>query len=101
MAHLAIVRLGGRGRVIGGGKPFGARPFGEHAEEAGGYRDAPGGLLVGEVAPEARLPDLPVWAICLPASLSFAESRRFIEDLDGRFPPASCPGAFSASESHR
>src|SRR3954466_6191285 len=59
MAHLALVRLGGRGGVIGGGKPLGARPFGKHAEEAGNVVHDLAGVVVGEVAPEARLPNLP------------------------------------------
>src|SRR6476646_8344778 len=59
MAHLALVRLCGRSGIIGGGKPFSSRPFGEHAEEAGDIVHYLTGVLVGEVAPNARLPDLP------------------------------------------
>jgi hypothetical protein len=99
MAHLAIVWLGGRSGVIGSGKPFGARPFGEHAEEAGDIVNDLVGVLVGEIAPNARLPDLPAAAICLPASSSFAASRRFIEDLTGG---SAAPCSWSpVSDSHR
>ena len=59
MAHLAVIRLRGRGGVIiGGGRPFSARPFGEHAEEASDIAHDLEGVLVGEIAPDARLPDL-------------------------------------------
>src|SRR5712675_968830 len=34
IAHLALIRLGGRSCVIGD-KPFGSRPFGEQTEETG------------------------------------------------------------------
>jgi len=59
MAHLAIVRRGGRDGVIVAANFSCPCPFGENAEEAGDIeRDLPG-VLIGEVAPEARLPDLP------------------------------------------
>ena len=64
---------------------FGPRPFGEHAEEAGDIAHDLAGVLVGEVAPETRLPDLPGPGDLLAASLSFAASRCFIEDLTGGF----------------
>ena len=35
MAHLALIRHGGPGGVIGSGEPVDARPFDEYAEEAG------------------------------------------------------------------
>src|ERR1700730_19217522 len=56
MAHLAVVRRGG---VIGGGEGFHPRPLGENAEEAGDIVRDLLGVLVGEVATVARLPDLP------------------------------------------
>jgi hypothetical protein len=99
MAHLALFRLGGRSGVIGGDKPFGSRPFGEQTEEIGNVVHDLVGVVVGEVAPEARLPDLPGAGDLLPASLSYAASRRFIEDLTGgAAAPCSWP---PVSESHR
>jgi hypothetical protein len=56
MAHLAVVRRGG---VIGGGEVFHPRPLGENAEEAGDIVRDLLGVLLGEVATVARLPDLP------------------------------------------
>src|ERR1700689_1332385 len=72
--NLAIVWLGGRSGVIGSGKPFGARPFGEHAEEAGDIVNDLAGVLVGEIAPDARLPELAVAGS--GASAADAERRR-------------------------
>ena len=71
---------------------FGPRPFGEHAEEAGDVVHDLAGVLVGEVAPDARLPDLPGAGDLLARSLSFAASGRSIEDLTVGFLPSRAPG---------
>ena len=54
------------------------------------FCDLPG-VLVGEVAPEARLPDLP-GAVDQIAVQCRLQRRGFIEDLTGGFLPLRAPG---------
>jgi hypothetical protein len=102
MSHLAIVRLGGRGGVIGSWKPFAARPFGEHAEEAADIVNDLAGVLVDEIAPNARLPDLPavgdllarIIVVCSVDPKGFASSGVPLSGIARRSPAL---GRFSAA----
>jgi len=57
---LCLRRLGngGRTRIVGWNGPLGARPFGQHREEAGHVRRDLPGVLAAQLATEARPPDL-------------------------------------------
>src|SRR5690606_526791 len=81
-----------RGGVIGGGKSFGARPFGENAEEAGDVLHDLAGVLIGEVAPEARLPDFPCAGDLLACVIVVCSVETFHRRPHGRFPPLRAPG---------
>ena len=89
-----------RCRRLGRGHFFGPRPFGEHAEEAGDVVHDLAGVLVGEVAPETRLPDLPGAGDLLARVMVVCSVETFHRRPHGRLLAVPCSWS-PVSESHR
>jgi len=69
-----------------------ARPFGEHAEEAGDIVNDLAGVIVGEIAPDARLPDLAAGGRCARPRHCRLQRRDVSSKTSRAVPPARASG---------